>query len=100
VITELSEFRTTPRHSACFACRNLSSEPLDLWDALKKRLNTTHVAHGGSVEINSLTGAHACSLNQRCPRYTIPQYDNQQLFGVESVAVLATFVAIVRTEVA
>jgi hypothetical protein len=30
----------------------------DVWDVLKKRLNTTHVAHSGSTDINSLTGAH------------------------------------------
>lgn len=30
----------------------------DLWDATCKRLNTTHTAHGKSVDVNTLTGAH------------------------------------------
>lgn len=30
----------------------------DVWDVLKRRLNTTHVAHGDSADSNSLTGAH------------------------------------------
>lgn len=30
----------------------------DLWDPVCKRLNTTHTAHGQSVEVNTLDGAH------------------------------------------
>lgn len=35
----------------------------DLWEPIKKRLNTTHVAFGGSTSINSLTGAHELLLD-------------------------------------
>jgi hypothetical protein len=31
----------------------------DLWDPLKKRVNTTHTVHDASVAVNSLSGAHA-----------------------------------------
>lgn len=41
----------------------------DLWEPLKKRLNTTHVAFGGSTSINSLTGAHELLLDD--PHTTI-----------------------------
>lgn len=37
---------------------------MDLWDALKKRINTTHTAFGGSTSINSLTGAHKILFSQ------------------------------------
>lgn len=36
----------------------------DLWDVLKKRINTTHTAFDGSTSINSLTGAHAILFGQ------------------------------------
>ena len=31
----------------------------DLWNPVKKRLNTTHTAYGATSDVNSLTGAHA-----------------------------------------
>ena len=31
----------------------------DLWEPVKKRLNTTHTAFGASSDVNTLTGAHA-----------------------------------------
>jgi len=31
----------------------------DLWEPVKKRLNTTHTAYGASNDVNTLTGAHA-----------------------------------------
>jgi hypothetical protein len=31
----------------------------DLWEPVKKRLNTTHTAYGASSDVNTLTGAHA-----------------------------------------
>lgn len=31
----------------------------DLWEPVKKRLNTTYAAHGNSMDINSLSNAHA-----------------------------------------
>lgn len=36
----------------------------DLWDPIKKRMNTTHTAYGSSVEVNSLTGAHELLFDQ------------------------------------
>ena len=30
----------------------------DLWEPVKKRLNTTHTAYGSSSDVNTLTGAH------------------------------------------
>lgn len=39
----------------------------DLWDPLKKRLNTTHTAYGESDSVNSLTGAHELLFSQVPP---------------------------------
>lgn len=39
----------------------------DLWVPIKKRLNTTHIAYGGSTETNSLTGAHDLLLSDTQP---------------------------------
>jgi len=30
----------------------------ELWEPVKKRLNTTHTAYGSSSDVNALTGAH------------------------------------------
>lgn len=46
----------------------------DLWDALKKRINTTHTAYGGSTSINSLTGAHRILFSQsEVPESVLPK---------------------------
>lgn len=39
----------------------------DLWDPIKKRINTTHTVYGKSVSVNSLTGAHALLLQREVP---------------------------------
>lgn len=39
----------------------------DLWEPVKKRLNTTHNAHDSSTDINSLTGSHELLFNQPHP---------------------------------
>jgi len=39
----------------------------DLWEPVKKRLNTTHTTHGTSMDINSLTGAHELLFAQTIP---------------------------------
>ncbi|MFC6838424.1 hypothetical protein [Halomarina ordinaria] len=36
----------------------------DLWDPLKKRLNTTYSSYGSTSETNSLTGSHAILFDQ------------------------------------
>lgn len=59
----------------------------DLWDPIRKRLNTTHTIHGKQPEINDLAGAHATLLGrssmppldiddvERHPWYHDHQYD-------------------------
>lgn len=57
----------------------------DLWDPLKKRLNTTYTVYGTSASMNSLTGAHSILFddhlvdqllsNQDEPWYQDYQYD-------------------------
>lgn len=47
----------------------------DLWDPLKKRINTTHVAFGSSSEVNSLTGAHELLFNQLTPTELLSEHD-------------------------
>ena len=39
----------------------------DLWDPIKKRMNTTHTAYGTSTDVNSLTGAHDLLFHQAMP---------------------------------
>lgn len=39
----------------------------DLWDPIKKRMNTTHTAYDTSNEVNSLTGAHKLLFDQATP---------------------------------
>ena len=39
----------------------------DLWEPVKKRLNTTHTAHDTSTSVNSLTGAHNLLFSQLNP---------------------------------
>jgi len=36
----------------------------DLWEPVKKRLNTTHTAYGSSSDVNTLTGAHEILFDQ------------------------------------
>lgn len=36
----------------------------DLWEPLKKRLNTTHTAYGASTDVNSLTGSYSLLFDQ------------------------------------
>ena len=40
----------------------------DLWEPVKKRLNTTHTAYGNSSSVNSLTGAHEILFDESSPR--------------------------------
>ena len=50
---------------------------VDLWDALKKRINTTHTAYGGSISVNSLTGAHKILFSKpEVPDSVLP--DNEE----------------------
>jgi len=39
----------------------------DLWDPVKKRLNTTYTAHGKSIDVNTLVGAHELLFEQTDP---------------------------------
>jgi hypothetical protein len=39
----------------------------DLWDPIKKRMNTTHTSFGASNDVNSLTGAHKLLFDQTTP---------------------------------
>lgn len=59
----------------------------DLWEPLKRRLNTTSTASGSSTSVNSLTGSHAllcrdatwtapvCELPESHPLYQQIRYD-------------------------
>lgn len=47
----------------------------DLWQPVKKRLNTTHTAYGGSDSINSLTGAYVLLFNQNDTVSTLLEND-------------------------
>lgn len=45
----------------------------DLWDPLKKRLNTTNTAYGNSFSVNSLTGGHDLLFTQSQPEMLISE---------------------------
>lgn len=50
----------------------------DLWDPVKKRLNTTHTGYGKSVSVNTLTGAHKLLFDQTTPT-TLGSNSNTEL---------------------
>lgn len=45
----------------------------DLWNPIKKRMNTTHTAYSGSTEVNSLTGAHELLFDHTTPDTWLPE---------------------------
>jgi hypothetical protein len=45
----------------------------DLWEPVKKRLNTTHTVYGASSDVNTLTGSHAILFNARGPRLVLEE---------------------------
>lgn len=47
----------------------------DLWEPIKKRLNTTHTKYGNSNAVNSLTGAHEILLNHAQPATILAESD-------------------------
>ena len=47
----------------------------DLWEPVKKRLNTTHTAYGASSDVNTLTGAHNILFDARESRRVLEDVD-------------------------
>lgn len=47
----------------------------DLWEPIKKRMNTTHTAYGTSTDVNSLTGAHELLFEQSTPTTWLSEQD-------------------------
>jgi len=49
----------------------------DLWNPIKKRMNTTHTAYGNSVSVNSLTGAHDLLFDQTNPTVIVSEQETE-----------------------
>lgn len=49
----------------------------DLWNPIKKRMNTTHTAYGSSVDVNSLTGAHELLFNQTSSPVIVSEQESE-----------------------
>jgi hypothetical protein len=49
----------------------------DLWNPIKKRMNTTHTSYGISDSVNSLTGAHDLLFDQTNPTVILPEEESE-----------------------